>query len=198
MGTESVICSWPEEKVLRRPYPYLLSRDYHWVSCTDLLHLCRHNDVIYYRLYTTHFPTIGSLSRCKAGLVVNVIVRKEKGKYVSYLNLPWWLSRMIVWKLPMFQKGRHSCGTAWYGGFHASSTSSFLHFHKNYRASSLDRYLWAGCPQSHLPLVWNTRCGDPKVCSIIYDNYGCHVHHSIKLRYWGEKINSWRRNGSWI
>ena len=105
---------------------------------------------------------------------------------------------MIVWKLPMFQQLWHSCGPAWTWGFHDSSSSSFLHYHKNSWALSLDHYFLAGHAQSHLTLGWNTGCGDSEGCSMPYHKNVCRGYHRGGLEGSGEKSNTWRQNWPWI
>ena len=148
--------------------------------------------------------TIGSTSSAFLPLGVWVAARQawcfvifsvvKGGVCVYYWNLHGWMLWMIVWKLPMFKKGRHSCGPERTFGFHGSSSSSFLNYHTNYWASSLDHYYFAGHSQSQLPLGWMTGCGDHEgcSCSILYHQNGFHVHHRRALGNLREKINVWR------
>ena len=83
-------------------------------------------------------------------------------------------------------------------GFHASSFSSFFHYHKNYRASSLDHYRLDGHPQIHLNLGQMTGCGDSEGCLMPYHKNVFNGHHIRALWNWREKSNTWRGNGPLI
>ena len=85
------------------------------------------------------------------------LCRLGKGRVgVSSWKFSRWLLQMIFWKFPMFQQGCHSCGPEWTWGFHASSSSSFLHYHAKFWASILYYYCLVGHAQSHLYLGWKT------------------------------------------
>ena len=114
------------------------------------------------------------------------------------LKASWHIFRIIVWKLPIFQQGQHSCRPAWTWELHAYLSNSLLHYHTNYWASTLDHHILAGRTQSHMPLVWKTGCGDFKGCSISSIQTGWYRHHIIALEDWGDKRNTRRQNGPWI